>query len=209
MKPTSSDIGHYKLQVSNGHKEPTYGESREQSLSNTSLVQPSPADVCFQIAGKKPTSKAKPHGGVGLCDEAPNQSTYLSNNPVGPPTPAPAAPLPQDVRYGKAQYEDIRKELEGVRSQLQNLVEKEKDRELVTKACSTRCNEFVEREVTARRAVIAMKKETDRTGSELDRIIEEKDREKAINVDLEEKLKLAQEGLQVEEREERVRAAET
>jgi len=121
----------------------------------------------------------------------------------------PAAPQPQDVRDWKAQYEGIRKELEGLRSQLQNLVKKEKDRELVTKAWSMRCNELVEGEVAARRAVIAVRKETDKMGSELDRVIEERDREKAINVDLKKKLKLAQEGLQVEEWEERLRVAET
>jgi len=142
-------------------------------------------------------------------NEAADQPARRLNNSAGAPAVAPAAPQPQPMQYWKTQYRDIQKELEELRSHFQHLIKKEKARESATDVLRRKCDDLVGEGAAARSEVTAVKKEADEMRSELARVKRERDREETINADLRERLRLAQEGLQVAEWEERLRVAET
>ncbi|KAK5326321.1 hypothetical protein LTR70_002087 [Exophiala xenobiotica] len=208
-KPKSSDAGNFKPRVGNQHVGSALGEAREQPFSSTSLMRPPSTKGHFETTNKMPTSEANGHAEYISSNEAPKQQAHQLNRSTGLLALTSAASQPQAVQYWKTQYGDIQKELDELRSQCQDLIKKEKARESATKAWSKRRNDIVRQDAAARHEVIAAKKEADEMRSELVRVKEERDREKTINADLEENLRLAQEGLQVAEWEERLRVAET
>lgn len=210
MESTSSGVGRFEPEVDHEHVTSAYGGVREQPASSTSLMRYPPVKICFRPAHKKPTSEANNHIKPSSSNEARKQPAPQLGHSMGVPALASAsASPPQAVHYWKTQYEDIQNELMKLRSHFQDLITKEKARESATHVLRRKYDDLLGQAAASRREVTAVKEESDEMRSELVGMKEERDREKTIIADPKEMLRLAQEGLQVAEWEERSRVAET